>query len=140
MPEEKVRMFEKLLSPYESFLWPIGMLRPFVNVKNILQQISGWGSLSTSERVMVLAGGEDKLMTRSIMHAMADAYRSGLKELVAAKKIKATISEEVKVMEEGDDVGQGVRFAVVPFAGHHMQNDVPWEVGAKKILSFYEQL
>lgn len=69
MPTQKVQAFEKPLSPYESFLWPIGMLQPFVNVHNILQGIVGWG---TSNRLMILSGENDKLMTTSIMHKVAD--------------------------------------------------------------------
>ncbi|MCV5073652.1 hypothetical protein OFB51_27050, partial [Escherichia coli] len=52
---------------------------------------------------------------------------------------------EVEVEGEGsggfkDTAGRGVRFALVPGAGHHCQNDVGWEVGARKVLAFYREL
>jgi len=58
MPTEKVQAFEKLLWPYKSFLWPIGMLQPFVNVHNILQGIVGWGTA----RLMIPGGDNDKVI------------------------------------------------------------------------------
>jgi len=45
------------------------MLQPFVNVHNILQGIVGWG---TADRLMILGGDNDKLMTTGIMHKVAD--------------------------------------------------------------------
>lgn len=55
------------------------------------------------------------------------------------------VEVEVEVEGEGsggpkDTAGRGVRFALVPGAGHHCQNDVGWEVGARKVLAFYRQL
>lgn len=135
MPIEKVQAFEKLLSPYESLLWPIGMFRPFVNVHNILQGIVDWG---TSDRVMVLGGENDKLVTMSIMRRVAGTYRSAFGDLVESKKIEAE-SKGLRTQGE-DNFGKGVTHATIPSAGHHTQNDEPWVVGAKKILSFYEQL
>ena len=120
MPTEKVQAFEKFLSPYESFSWPIGMLQPFVNVHNILQGIVGWG---TSDRLMTLGGENDKLMTMSVMHKVADAYRSAFRDLIESKRIE-TKYEQLRAQGE-DDFGDGVRFAIVPSAGHHIQNDEP---------------
>lgn len=135
MPTEKVQAFEKLLSPYESFLWPIGMLQPFANVHNILQGIVSWG---TSDRLMILGGENDKLMTMSIMHKVADAYRPAFRGLIGSKRIEAKC-KQLRAQGE-DDFGDGVRFAIVPSAGHYIPNDEPWAIGAKETLSFYEEL
>jgi hypothetical protein len=135
MPTEKVQAFEKPLSPYKSFLWPIGMLQPFVNVHNILQGNVGWG---TADRLMILGRDNDKLMTTGIMHRVADTHCSAFRDLVESKRIEAKC--EQSRAQGKDDFGDGVRFTIALSAGHRMQIDEPWAIGAKKILSFYEQL
>lgn len=37
-----------------------------------------------------------------------------------------------------DDAGRAVQMELVEGAGHHLQNDVQWEDGASKLLSFYK--
>ena len=64
-------------------------------------------------------------------------YRSAFIDLVELKRIEAKC-EQLRAQSE-DDFGDGVKFAIVPSEGHHMQNDEPWAIGAK-VLSFYEQL
>jgi len=64
--------FQKNICPYESFLWPLGMMRPFTNTESIVQQISGWGS---GQRVLVMSGTEDKLMTIPVMQRLAAFFR-----------------------------------------------------------------
>lgn len=110
------------------------MLQPFVNVHNILQGIVGWGTA----RLMILGGDNDKLMITGIMHKVADTYCSAFRDLVESKRIEAKC-EQLRAQGK-DNFGDGVRFTIAPSAGHHMQNDEPWAIGAKKILSFYEQL
>ena len=113
---------------------PSECFSPSSTPTNILQGIVGWG---TSDRLMILGGENDKLMTTSIMHKVTDTYRSAFRNLVESKRIEAKC-EQLRAQGE-DDFGDGVRFAIVPSAGHLMQNDEPWAVGAK-ILSSYEQL
>jgi pimeloyl-ACP methyl ester carboxylesterase len=134
-PLSKVVKFEENMPKYESFLWPNGMLFPFVSFKNILQRITGWGR---GERILILAGEKDRLVSLDIAQREASEYRDAFKELVVSKKIEAKVEE---VAEEGiESAGWGVRFRVVEGAGHHFQNDNMWEVGAEKLLEFYEQL
>ncbi|KAM7204778.1 putative Abhydrolase domain containing protein [Rhypophila sp. PSN 637] len=147
--DEYIENFHKLGSPYESFLWPLGMGYKFVDPARVLGQISGWGTKGPdNDRVLVLAGDGDKIMTYPVMEKLAWFYRRAWAGLVRDKKLDAAASSS----DGGDDVrslaadggldsaGQGVRLAVVPGAGHHLQNDVQWEIGAKKLLEFYEQL
>jgi hypothetical protein len=136
MTDDRVRAFEKLLPPYESFIWPIQMMVSFVNIKSVVQNITGWGS---SERIMVLAGQDDAITTKKIMYQMVNVYRAAVKSLVKDKKLEVECDESTGT-EDKDNHGEGVNYAVVPFAGHHMQNDVNWEYGAKKVLAFYEKL
>lgn len=135
-PISEVKSFEQNLVPYESFLWPIGMNLPFVNVTRMVQNILGWG---VGERILCLVGSGDRLTSQNIMSNLASAHRSTFTQLVREKKIEAKI-EEVNSAGGEDTAGEGVRFAVVPKAGHHLQNDLQWELGAKKFLAFYEKL
>jgi len=137
--DDYVLKFQARTSAYESYLWPFGMMKPFTNPLNIIRQISGWGS---SDRLLVLFGSGDKLMTAPIMQKLARFYRNAVIQLSGHKKIDVADDGVTKLGGDGDldEHGQGVRYCVVPVAGHHLQNDVQWEVGAKKLLEFYEQL
>ncbi|WDK10014.1 hypothetical protein CGRA01v4_01293 [Colletotrichum graminicola] len=139
MPESAALEFQKHVNRYESFLWPISMMRPFSSAANIIGSIASRGS---GERIMVLAGTQDKMMTRDVMSNLAALYRKEFADLVGGKKLDAKV-EVVKPLDgegDDDDEGGGVRLAWVPGAGHHLQNDAMWEIGAKKLLEFYEQL
>ncbi|TEA15226.1 Arylesterase [Colletotrichum sidae] len=139
MTQAGILDFQKHVNRYETFLWPISMMKPFVKAVDVVNSISGWGS---SERILVLTGTQDKLMTHGVMSKLAATFRYAFAELVHGKKLDARIDRVKRVAGEGghDDEGQGVMLAWVPGAGHHLQNDVMWEVGAKKLLEFYEQL
>ena len=90
-----------------------------------------------------MAGSEDKLMTPEVQFNSAKTYRDAFVAMVEEKKIEATSDEEIVKMDgenNFDDAGHGVRLAFVPGAGHHLQNDVQWKVGAEKLLAFLRQL
>ena len=53
-PEDELIEFQRRSSRYESFLWPLGMMYPFVNARRLLRGIRGWGH--GSERVFIMAG------------------------------------------------------------------------------------
>ncbi len=134
-----VEAFQDRISPYESLRWALGMMKPFANGEKVLEHISGGGS---GQRLMVLAGELDKIMTVPIMQELAQWYRTKYNFLVRQGAVQGVDDEVVPLPGAGDqdNVGHGVRFCVVPKAGHHLQNDVPWEVGAQKLLAFYQQL
>lgn len=141
-----VTRFQQHINAYESFLWPIGMMAPFANAATIIRRISDWGH-GDGQRILVLAGGRDRLMTMDVMEKLAAFYRQSLKLLLQEKKLVAADSPSGQVDEYKNSVnrdvdadGDGVRLCVVPSAGHHMQNDAEWEVGAEKLLTFYRQL
>ncbi|KAH7635831.1 Alpha/Beta hydrolase protein [Sordaria sp. MPI-SDFR-AT-0083] len=155
-----------LSHPSLSFLWPLGMGWRFVDPEKVLLQISDWDETRArvsgegkgkegqrgQQRVLVIAGEKDKIMTPDIMQKLAEWYRAAYGVLVVGKKIDGVVrdteedeaAEDIEEMEEGrrdmEDGGMGVRYAIVPGAGHHCQNDVGWEVGAGKVLEFYRQL
>ncbi|KAJ4306744.1 hypothetical protein N0V88_000110 [Collariella sp. IMI 366227] len=134
-----VEAFQARINPYESFLWALGMMRPFVSAQNIINQITSWGR---GQSILVMVGEADKLTTPSILGNLAKMYRQAFSTQVRQKRLDAEDTEVIPVPEEGeqDTTGHGVQFRVVPNAGHHLQNDVTWEVGARKLLAFYRQL
>ncbi|EON60926.1 hypothetical protein W97_00136 [Coniosporium apollinis CBS 100218] len=138
MPESRVQEFEKQMSMYESFWWPVGMMYHFASATAVMSSIVGWGA-GKGERLLVLAGEKDVLMTKDVMEKLAEFYRGGFEELVRGKKIEAE-AEEVRVKKGGRSRGLGVRLATVEGAGHHLQNDLQWEDGAEQVLEFYRQL
>lgn len=163
LPDSYLSRFMSFMSRYESLLWPIGMALSFADPEKVLLRISGWGEETTTKqeqkqkrgqedsRVLVIAGERDKIMTQPIMQRLSEWYRAAYERLaVEEKKIdgvvvvlgeNGTVDGEVEGSRgPKDTAGRGVRFALVPGAGHHCQNDVGWEVGARKVLAFYRQL
>lgn len=137
-PDEEVDAFARLMAPYESFLWPIGMMfKGYVSVPKIIESIVGWG---TSERIFILSAENDALMSVKQMRGAAEHYRVGVADLVKEKKLEAKTGDLVLNEKTTENDGNGVRFRIVPGAGHHVQNDIQWEDGAKAVVEFYEQL
>ncbi|KAK4152892.1 Alpha/Beta hydrolase protein [Chaetomidium leptoderma] len=134
-----VEAFQARSSPYESFIWALGMTWRFVNQQNVISRIA---SRAKGQSILVLNGELDKIMTLPIMEDLASMYRTGYSSMVRQGRFQGEDAEVVPMQGEGnrDNAGHGVRFAVVPGAGHHLQNDVTWKVGAQKLLAFYEQL
>lgn len=130
-PREQVRGFEMQMPEYESMVWPLGQMFPFVNVRGVLSNILGWESGGES-RLLVVAGELDQLMGVKLMRDMARVYGCAVqKYLPVGSNVKSKENAE-----EDDRVG----FEVVNASGHHLQNDLHWEEGAKKIQAFLEQL
>ncbi len=92
--------------------------------------------------LLVMSGSGDRLMAVPVMRRLAAFYRAAFSQPVGEKEIEDGDGAVAPLEGEGDmdNVGHGVRFCLVPAAGHHLQNDVQWAVGAKKLLSFYEQV
>ncbi|KAH6613446.1 Alpha/Beta hydrolase protein [Chaetomium tenue] len=134
-----IEAFQDKVCPYESIVWALGMTKPFVNQQNVLSQITDWDS---SQRIMVMSGELDRIMTFRVMHDLLQTYRATFRSMIRQKQRQGEDIEVVPLVWEdvGDNSGHGIRYYDVPRAGHHMQNDVSWEVGAGKLLAFYEQL
>ncbi|KAK0626383.1 Alpha/Beta hydrolase protein [Immersiella caudata] len=137
---EYVERFQEKASPYESFLWIMGMRKTFVNPQTVLSQISSWGR--SRQSMMILRGEVDKIMPKDEMDKLAGFYRKAFSGLVAQKKLDVEDTDVQPISGDGgqDNAGHGVRISMVPKAGHHMQNDITWEAGAQKLLDFYNQL
>ncbi|GAP83912.1 putative alpha beta hydrolase fold protein [Rosellinia necatrix] len=138
-PDEKLADFQGRMNRYESFLWPCGMVFRFADPKRVLRNITGWG---TGNRVLIMAGTEEKLMTRPVQEKAAETYRAAFSGLVRDAILEAKDEAVQDLPGEGglDNAGHGVELAYVPGAGHHLQNDTMWEIGAEKLLAFLRRL
>lgn len=138
-PENKLANFQSHMSRYESLPWSLGSMFHFVDPKRVLRKIEGWG---VSNRVLIMAGAEEELMTKPIQEKEAETYRAAFSELVRKRTIGARDDAIHNLAGEGglDNVGHGVELAWVPGSAHHLQNDTTWEIGAEKLLAFLHRL
>lgn len=145
-PDDHVAEFEKWMPEYESLAWPIGMMYPFLTAKEVLGGIDGLEK--GGERVMVMAGTADRLMSPDIMSKMAQGYREALVELGRERQFvpdeAPKLASETIVSKDGyeariEHLG-GVQLAMVDGAGHHLQNDLQRQVGGQALLNFVGQL
>ena len=118
------------------------MMRSFVSFPRMVQSILGW---DRGERVCVVAGTEDKLMGVALTHKLVGCYREVLTKFATDKKNDLPKNLEIDVHGHDSpsssmDRGAGVRFVTIKGAGHHLQNDLVWEEGAKQVLHFLEAL
>jgi hypothetical protein len=131
-PREDIKGFETQMAEYESMVWPLGQMFSFVNVRGVISNILGWQKEGGS-RLLVVAGELDTLMGVTLMRQMAGVYRRTIERYFPSLSNK--IESKEKLEEE-----ERVSFEVVSASGHHLQNDLHWEEGARKIQSFLEQL
>jgi len=114
-------------APYEAYLWPMSMLRPFARAADILRQIvspaKGHQQQGNNKKLLVLAGEVDAIVRTTVCRKLATTY------------------EVASVQELGHDTAHtGVQYIVVAGLGHHLQNDLGWEDGAQQLLEWYQQL
>lgn len=84
-PRSTVASFEPEMCEYESMLWPLGMMFPFVNTTNVLRNILGWKKDDGKQkRLLVVAGEEDALMGVTLMRQMAVVYRGVVEKVLSA--------------------------------------------------------
>ncbi|KAF1950780.1 alpha/beta-hydrolase [Byssothecium circinans] len=147
-PNSVVEDLERLLSPYESMLWPVQALFRFVTGPDVLSSITGWSvrrksgegresqsrSSNVSQRMLVLAADKDVLCKPVVLEDAAKRYRDAFREMVKAKKVDG-VSEDDLMRDDG-----AVGFKVVEGLAHHLQNHVEWERGAAALLGWVEKL
>ncbi|KAF1919637.1 Alpha/Beta hydrolase protein [Ampelomyces quisqualis] len=149
-PRTVVRDLERLLAPYESMMWPMQALLPFVTGPDVLTRITGWkarksvgdGAAGITPRLLVLAAEHDVLCTPSVLQDAAERYRAAFYDCVRVGILDG-VSEYDARIEESDGEGDerdGVAFTVVKGLGHHLQNHVEWERGAEVLLKWANQL
>lgn len=120
-PIEKTEAFRRNMPTYESFLWPLNLMFRIADPRKVLGHIIDVASeRKATQRLLVMAGEQDKLMTMDLMTRQAAEYR------IAAKTVG------------GSD--NNVAFEVIGGAGHHLQNDLQLEAGAEKLVEWYGKL
>ena len=132
-PYKRVKEFEKWMAPYEALGWPTGTMGSWKGGRNvwldadkIVCNITTQGP--SKDRVLVMLGSEDKIM-QGTQDRMVAEYAKAMKMLGKDEK--------------GGGNGRastGVRLIQIHRAGHHLQNDVQWEKGAKELLDFLSQV
>ncbi|KAF9739354.1 hypothetical protein PMIN06_000950 [Paraphaeosphaeria minitans] len=146
-PLQHVQSFAKLLSPYESMLWPMQALNAFVTGPDVLSSITGWArrrpipskspgeepTPELSQRLFILAAERDVLCTPAILEDAAQRYRRAFRDIESDKRLRGAI-------EEQRNANIGVRFRVVEGVAHHMQNHEEWGKGADEVRKWLEQL
>ncbi|KAK7187652.1 hypothetical protein DPSP01_004488 [Paraphaeosphaeria sporulosa] len=146
-PLRHVESFAKLLSPYESMLWPMQALNAFVTGPDVLSSITGWvrrGFVPStspsdkpvsepSQRLFILAAQRDVLCTPTILEDAARRYRRAFRDMSLDNRL-------VFAQEQQDEEVDGVRFRVVDGVAHHMQNHEEWGKGADEVQKWLEQL
>jgi pimeloyl-ACP methyl ester carboxylesterase len=124
MATQDVKEFETWMPEYESLAWPVGMMWKFVDTARVASAIVGWGRGRGHTRVLIIAGGEDKLISLEIMQRVAEEYRLAVRGMEGRKKIEGTrqrVSDSsmdkgvIGVVEQRKD---GVTLAVIEGAGH----------------------
>jgi hypothetical protein len=144
-PTSVVKQLERLLSPYESMLWPMQALFRFVTGPDVVCSIDWITTKSaslwhkTNPRFLILAGEHDVLCTPAILHNAAERYRDAFRYCVKVGRLDG-ISEHDLQGNSGKDGDDGVQFKVARGLGHHLQNHVEWERGADEILAWAEEL
>ncbi|EPS43986.1 hypothetical protein H072_2003 [Dactylellina haptotyla CBS 200.50] len=137
-PRDEVEKFEESMAAYLSYWWPMEIMRRFVNTKNVLSGLTGWGG----GRVFVLAAEKDRLMSINLMGRMAHEYRiqraSMSKFGVLSKSgidLELPWSSKDNKINFGAVVGieNGVGYRVVEGSGHHLQNDLQRGIAASYI-------
>ncbi|KAF1993231.1 alpha/beta-hydrolase [Amniculicola lignicola CBS 123094] len=156
-PLSVVQPLERLLSPYESMLWPLQMMPSFVDAPTLLSQITGWTkpssstpssppSLSSSAHqkitpaMLILAASADILCPPSLLFSACQQYRSGFWDAVHRKKIAGVSEEDLRAGTEMGSEGEWIRFVVVQGLAHHLMNESEWERGAEEICGWVRML
>ncbi|EUC43656.1 hypothetical protein COCMIDRAFT_100324, partial [Bipolaris oryzae ATCC 44560] len=150
-PWSVVQALERLLSPYESMLWPIQALFPIVTGPDVIQSIDGWKpkqpgtsvvgkKAGVVSRLFVLAAEFDVLCTPSVLLDAAKRYRTAFIDCVRLKKLDGMAEDSIDAASDENADCNGVKFEIVKGVAHHLQNHVEWEKGAEALLDWVKEL
>jgi len=138
--DDKLEDFIQYLAESEAVFWALGMTSKFVDFRRVVQNIAGWGGGKLDgERILIMGGELDILMDPQMIHRLAKDYRNTARDSMGEKvdRINDVGYSEEAYTEDRED---GVRVVIVKGAGHHVQNDLQWEVGAQRVVDFLQQL
>jgi hypothetical protein len=110
--------FQERGSRYESFWWPLTMLRQYAQPERILRQVDN--ESSSGSKMLLMTGTEDKLVTPATTVRLGGVYKAAAERVWGEKTPEGT-----------------VEIVLVKKAGHHLQNDTVWLDGAKVLAEFH---
>ncbi|KAF8603369.1 hypothetical protein BDV93DRAFT_523434 [Ceratobasidium sp. AG-I] len=144
-PVEKVQKFEAEMSPYESMLWPSGMMFPFISCARVLKNLLVTCPPESKKRVPLLAisGAQDTLVSHPIMRRMVHVYAATNVGVRARVRDISSLQYEGTSGIQGEKEGEGeagVWFAEIaaPGAGHNLMRDDGWERCARVLEAFLD--
>jgi len=145
-PNDKLENFTRYLSESEAIIWVLGLILEFTDFRIVVQRgiIGLKGGAPDREKILILAGELDVMMDVRMMRCLAKRYRDAVRHVMnenAEVDVSSNVGYEVRREEVyTEDRRDGVRMVVVKGAGHHVQNDLQWEVGAQRVADFLQQL
>ena len=144
-PNDKLEDFNQYLAESESMVWVLGMIPKFADFQIVVQRsiIGLGGSEPKGERILILVGEHDVLMDVQMMRRLAMRYRDAVKQSIGENgesHVGSDGANQADTEAYTENRGDGVRTVVVKGAGHHVQNDLQWEVGAQRVADFLQQL
>jgi len=145
-PSDKLEDFTRYLPESEAIIWVLGLILEFTDFRIVVQRsiVGLKGGAPDGERILILAGELDVMMDIQMMRRLTKRYRDAVRH-VMGENAQGHVSSDVGYEAEREeayteDRGDGVRMVVVKGAGHHVQNDLQWEVGVQRVVVFLQQL
>jgi pimeloyl-ACP methyl ester carboxylesterase len=145
-PDDKLEDFTRYFSESDSMVGLIGMIPKFVDFQTVVQRGIVWlaGGKPDGERILIIVGEHDVLMDVPLMHQLAKRYRDAVRGSMGEEqvdRVSCAVGYEAGLEEAyTENREDGVRMVVVKGAGHYVQNDLQWEVGAQRVADFLQQL
>ncbi|ORY18294.1 Alpha/Beta hydrolase protein [Clohesyomyces aquaticus] len=152
-PLPYITHLERLLSPYESLLWPMQMMWRFVTGPDVMSNITGWRTTTTKKegngkegcvkpRLLVLAGEKDVVCKPWLLLDAAKRYQAAFRDMVGRGQVPGIETKDLDSGDSGVIGGSGVLYRVAKGVGHHMQNqeEGKWQRGAEEIAGWLEGL
>ncbi|KAM0720929.1 hypothetical protein Q7P37_003214 [Cladosporium fusiforme] len=157
-PATMVAEFRRWMPAYESMGWPLGMFGEFwawcigrprwLDAKDIVRNISRSQEENLHAQICIMVGSEDMMIDVDMCRSQVAQYREALisrasstdskeRSLYSGQKNGADFAGIEGIQAE--DAG-GVHFVVIEGAGHHSQNDVQRDRGARALQRFLEQV
>lgn len=124
-----VDCFEREMPIVESMMWPAGLMRAFVTEAEVLKKVTG--GKAGKQKVLLIAGGSDVLVTPDIVRHSFDRYRLAASSFPSHDVLP---QDDEKADSERETVG----YVEIKGSGHHVMLDWQWQTAAELVLSFLD--
>lgn len=125
---------------WESMAWAFGMMfNGWIDIIGVVKGLfvgekgSGKQVLERKQRILVVAGSKDKLMSVDLMERMTAVYRGLWGKAVATVYGDVDKLEQEKVRQIQEEAEERVEFKIVEGSGHHLMKDFYWRDCAEKV-------